>query len=68
MKADFISRKERVKFNDAIYERELERNQDKLGCAINNLEAAKFNRNSGKDSAYREQVKYAIELLQKEIH
>lgn len=66
MKTDFISSKERIKFNDNLFAQELENPADNLGVAINNLQCAQFNKCN--KQARNIQILRAITLLQKEIH
>lgn len=68
MKTDFISRKERIKFNDKLFQEEFDNPVDKLSSAINSLQCAKQNKDNAKTGAYRDQVLWAIELLKKELH
>ena len=66
MKTDFVSRKERIRFNDNLFAQELENPADNVEVAIDNLKCAQSNK---KHSEYRRlQILRAITLLQREVH
>jgi hypothetical protein len=65
MKTDFITRKERIRFNDSIVAQELENPRDTIDVAINNLQCAQFNKHN-KD-ARKLQLLRAIDLIKREL-